>query len=67
MKEYENLTKVTAHEIWEWPETQAFLKRVGIDISLPTTRLVLMVDFEEDSCRAKQYYLLRNQIDLGRQ
>jgi len=61
MKEYENLTKTTAHEIWAWPETQAFLKRIGLDTSLPTTRLVLLVDFEDNNCRAKQYYLLRNQ------
>lgn len=34
----------TAHETWQWPETRAFLARLGVDLSLPIRRLEVKLE-----------------------
>jgi len=34
-------TLAIGHEVFHWPETVAFLTRLGVDLSKPYTRLVI--------------------------
>lgn len=34
---------VLGHTAWRWPETQAFLKRLGLDMEAPTTNVTIKI------------------------
>lgn len=58
MNEEKQLALHGPDSVWDWPEFQAFAKRLGVDTDLPTTRLVLELDFRKRTAQAKQYFLL---------
>jgi len=35
-----------SNDVFSWPETQMFLKRIGVDTSLSITRLNINLDFD---------------------
>lgn len=52
----------TGSEIWRWPEFQAFAKRLGVEPSLPTTRLIIDIGLSE-AVKITQTYM----ADVNRQ
>ena len=57
MQEHEQRYPVRVFEMWDWPETRAFFERIGLDMSLPTTRVIICLDFQKNnSCEIKHYY-----------
>lgn len=57
MDEHEERYPVTAMDMWNWPETRAFFKRIGLDMSLPTMRVIICLDFQKQTFgEVKHYY-----------
>ena len=41
---------VGASAVWAWPETRAFLCRLGVSMNQPITGLEIRMDFGSDKC-----------------
>lgn len=55
--------RVIGWEVWRWPETQAFLKKLGVRMELPITHLTVDLPADDVVTVIQEYLVDKDESD----